>query len=79
MGKMTAARQKKITKKMLLLTTVIIYVAMSPATNPTHLAYGVTVLSQMEVRMSTTVVVTQMQPQKTQTRVTSHSGLREGV
>ena len=40
-----------------------------PATKPTHFAYGVTVLSQSVAISRTIVVVTQIHPQKTQTRV----------
>jgi len=49
------------------------------ATKPTHFAYGVTVLSQSVAISKTIVVVTQIHPQNTQTRVISHEGLRVGV
>lgn len=74
-GKVTAARQKKITEKMSS-TYVKIFVCWMrgsmyfiPATKPTHFAYGVTVLSQSVAISRTIVVVTQIHPQKTQTRV----------
>ena len=69
-GKVTAARQKNITEKRDCgnknLMPLEHYV---PATKPTHFAYGVTVRSQSVAMRRTIVVVTQMQPQKTQTRV----------
>ena len=45
------------------------YVSNIPATKPTHFAYGVTVRSQSVAISRTIVVVTQIHPQKTQTRV----------
>jgi len=49
------------------------------ATKPTHLAYGVTVRSQSVAISRTIVVVTQIHPQNTYTKVISHEGLRVGV
>lgn len=44
------------------------------AVNPTHLAYGMTLRSQLLEASRITVVVTQMQPMKMQIKAKSHSG-----
>lgn len=49
------------------------------AVNPTHLAYGMTFLSQWEEARSIIVVVIQIQPTKIQTSASNHSGWRSGV
>ena len=70
-GKVTAARQKNITEKMMhfISKSERQIVLQIPATKPTHFAYGVTVLSQSVAISRTIVVVTQIHPQNTQTRV----------
>lgn len=49
------------------------------AVNPTHLAYGMTSLSQLLLASKMMVVVMQIQPTKIQINANSHSGWSSGV